>query len=38
LALRATHGMARDGGFGHDLGDLFIAFTTALPEKSEEQS
>jgi L-aminopeptidase/D-esterase-like protein len=36
LALRATHGMARDGGMsGTTSGDLFIAFTTALPEKSE---
>jgi len=36
LALRATHGMARVGGMsGTTSGDIFIAFTTARPEKAD---
>ena len=36
LALRGTHGMARDGGMsGTTSGDLFLAFTTVSPEKAE---
>jgi D-aminopeptidase len=34
LALRATHGVARVGGLsGTTSGDLFLAFSTAMPEK-----
>ncbi len=34
LALRATHGLARVGGLsGTTSGDMFLAFTTARPEK-----
>jgi L-aminopeptidase/D-esterase-like protein len=37
VALRATHGMARVGGMsGATSGDLFLAFTTARPEKLDE--
>ena len=34
LALRATHGMARTGGLsGTTSGDIFLAFTTAVPKE-----
>jgi D-aminopeptidase len=37
LALRATHGMARDGGMsGTTSGDLFLAFSTARPDKLDD--
>jgi L-aminopeptidase/D-esterase-like protein len=36
VALRATHGLARVGGMsGTTSGDLFLAFSTAGPEKAE---
>ncbi|HEX4242961.1 MAG TPA: P1 family peptidase [Steroidobacteraceae bacterium] len=36
LALRATHGIARDGGMsGTTSGDLFLAFTTVVPRRLE---
>jgi D-aminopeptidase len=37
VALRATHGVARVGGLsGTTSGDLFVAFSTARPEKVDE--
>jgi D-aminopeptidase len=37
LALRATHGVARVGGMsGTTSGDLFLAFSTARPDKLDD--
>jgi L-aminopeptidase/D-esterase-like protein len=37
LALRATHGVARVGGLsGTTSGDMFVAFSTARPQKVDE--
>ncbi len=37
LARRASHGMARTGGMsGNTSGDIFIAFSTAVPERGDD--